>query len=500
MAINAASTKKRPDPDDYRITNTGSGGGNTNTTAKPVVKSRPSYSVPSEVEGGGVEKPPQVTRTRVDKVVVPTDEQGRSQYDLRRRAIQERMAQQEQMGSEALKQRLAAQGVEDGSGIALKQQRMMGQSLGQQQAQQLSEVDIAELGAMQQSAEASAEREFVAGESAADRAQKYWQSYNSLNLQERQLLEDSRQFQTKQEFERWALTEGWNQDEIERVWQTQTQERKYEHDRNMVGLQNEADMNMYKYQQDYQQANAQQKAEADSWFTRGRAGESYTTEELQQLRMNNPTAYSGYMAGRAQYALDLQDHTRGLETVEAEIEGRTEALKIEGDIKRGLMTLEDSLKQARESRNQMNDYWYKVGINNEEIPIESFMGEDGELDDVEYSNWVAYNQGKQGYNYQTYQDNQARLDQYFAARIVGLDTEEDYYKGELREIFESMGIDLPDSTDATEYVNPMRMTTRELRTWWLNLPLEERESYYEGFNDTLKEKLKEALGGEGYDS
>jgi len=167
--------------------------------------------------------------------------QGQSQYDVSR-AGQEAASQRDaQIRAEALRRQFSGQGL-SGSGIEIKQSQI-GQVQRQQSLQSgLAGINIAELGAAEQSRNAALQRQYGAqtlgvqneqqtGERLGAQAFEGGQqterlgvqkelTYADLTLREQQISNQASQFTSDLEFRKWATERGYTDAEAQRAWQS----------------------------------------------------------------------------------------------------------------------------------------------------------------------------------------------------------------------------------------------------------------------------------------
>lgn len=93
----------------------------------------------------------------------PTSSTGKSQYDIKREAVNVDAERQRQLRQDALKRQLASQNMSN-SGVALKESRNLATDVAKQAAAERSNIDVAELAAKEQSQEAEKARQWQTGE------------------------------------------------------------------------------------------------------------------------------------------------------------------------------------------------------------------------------------------------------------------------------------------------------------------------------------------------
>ena len=92
-----------------------------------------------------------------------------------------------------------------------------------------------------QAAEAEKQRGFAAGESELDRELSRWATESGLQMDQKQLTEQIRQFDSREEFDRWATTAQLDEQTKNRVWQSRESEvqRKWQSGERLEGQEHE---------------------------------------------------------------------------------------------------------------------------------------------------------------------------------------------------------------------------------------------------------------------
>ncbi len=154
---------------------------------------------------------------------------GKTAYDVQRERVAQTTENQRQQLSDAIRRRLAAQGISGGA--ENMQLRNLEVELAKSQAQGVTDIGLAELGAAEQERQAQEQRRYGTTERLGSQAfQRGLQTsaeqlqreslYANLSTSERQLAEQGRQFNTKIEFDRWATEQGYTESEKARAWQS----------------------------------------------------------------------------------------------------------------------------------------------------------------------------------------------------------------------------------------------------------------------------------------
>jgi hypothetical protein len=166
---------------------------------------------------------------------------NKSAYEMRRQEITAQERAEKERQKQALERSLAQRGIE--GGIALKQQRLLDAEARKLEASRLGTVDIEELLAKEretaaekeratQAQEAEKQRKFLTGERLGtqtfqseerekDRVKESEYQKANLSLRERELAQNADQFNSKQEFDRWAIQSGYSENEKNRAWEAQ---------------------------------------------------------------------------------------------------------------------------------------------------------------------------------------------------------------------------------------------------------------------------------------
>lgn len=89
-------------------------------------------------------------------------------------------------------------------------------------------------------------RQFTAGESALDRAVNQSQFAQTLGLNKQQFAESIRQFNSKQDYDKWALQQGISQQEADRLWQSKEADKAREFTSKESALDRELNASQFK--------------------------------------------------------------------------------------------------------------------------------------------------------------------------------------------------------------------------------------------------------------
>ena len=163
----------------------------------------------------------------------PPTMDGKSQYDIQREKVQSDAEKEQQRRQEALSREFASRGTQD-SGIAIKAGLEQQRGIQEARAGALSQIDVSQLQAAEQAAQTQAGREFQASQTELERGLQRELTYADLNLREQGLFEEARQFDSELDFQSYALEGGWNQDEIQRAWQASQNESERELQRELT--------------------------------------------------------------------------------------------------------------------------------------------------------------------------------------------------------------------------------------------------------------------------
>lgn len=298
---------------------------------------------------------------------LPTNEAGQTAYDLQRGMVKSDVEQARTAREDALRRTLANMGLQD-SGIALKQGRMLNADLERESGRRMAGIDAEELQAKERQATRLGEQAFSAEQGALGRETQRELTYAGLSLQEKSLFEQARQFDTRQEFESWATTQGLNQQEkdriftaiqndkdrtlkgeltyadlnqrdralaqeatqfadrmefdawakqsdidqntADRIWQTVENEKSRENDLNLITQKLVASLTTMNYESAVAERTENRKVKAEYYYSLGAAG-GMDAEALAKLEANDPTAAMAYKAGQA--GQSLQDVQRDIE-------------------------------------------------------------------------------------------------------------------------------------------------------------------------------------------
>ena len=273
---------------------------------------------------------------------------GRSQWDYQREGIQQQFSDEQERQLEQLDSYLASQGITGGAAAAARAEMMRQSST--QRGQAMMDVNRQEAGWLGEAALSQQAHRQGMEQSAFENAFSADMTFAQLNQRERELAEQARQFNNRQEYEAWATEQGFTSDEIARTWQAlqNDEDRRltaadlqfkidnmrndleldYERLRTSVGIEREQlEYNIWAKQQDlasserqlqYRTWADQQLAQLNSdltqerwedqtsitqrqtsYFNMGKAGVEIPENELQMLRQQDPLAYYAYLDGRA---------------------------------------------------------------------------------------------------------------------------------------------------------------------------------------------------------
>jgi hypothetical protein len=173
--------------------------------------------------------------------------QGQSQYDIARTTAETAAQRAQALRSGALQRQLAGQGLSD-SGIALKQGQLLNQDVQSSLQSGIAGVNTAELANAEAARQAAIGRQYgaetnqyLAAQQTSERlgAQAFTAelTYADLNQKERTLAENARQFNSAQDFQRWATERGYTNDEAVRAWQADQNEKNRSATKDVAGMQ-----------------------------------------------------------------------------------------------------------------------------------------------------------------------------------------------------------------------------------------------------------------------
>jgi hypothetical protein len=174
-----------------------------------------------------------------------------SQYDIARSRVTSEAEKEKARRSEALKARLAAQGMV-GSGLAMKQERGLEQDIGRESAAQLGDIASDESAAIEARNEAALGREHetqlarekIFSEEGMTYAKMFSDeniAYAELDQSERKLAEEGRQFDSEMDFKNYALEAGFEENAIDRAWNAIEEQRDRDATSSDIGLKGEED-------------------------------------------------------------------------------------------------------------------------------------------------------------------------------------------------------------------------------------------------------------------
>jgi hypothetical protein len=146
-------------------------------------------------------------------VIRPAQEQAAQRGAFERDLIAQRadlVRQQQQAGQTAIGTLL---GVQQQGEIAASANKM-------EEWKTLRAEELTKQGWTHDEAMAQADREWQSGEKGLDRELNWAVAQGEIKMEEKKLVENARQFNTQQDFNKWALEQGWNQDAIDRAWKT----------------------------------------------------------------------------------------------------------------------------------------------------------------------------------------------------------------------------------------------------------------------------------------
>lgn len=273
---------------------------------------------------------------------------GRTQFDYQREQIDAQFAAEMQRQSEHLDAMLASQGI-TGPAAAQAKTQLMAQ-MASQRATALQGVNQQEAAFGQEVAVTEAARRFSKETQLTEQAFTSEMTYAQLNQRERELSEQARQFDNRQDYEAWALKQNLTNDERQRIWQSIQNDENRRID--AAGLQQKVDQmrndlayqyeqlktttgverdqiraNIYNQMQDIASAERQlayrsyadqqlaklnSDLEQNNWedrnaieqrqqafFNIGKAGTIIGDDQLSALKEQDPLAYYAYIDGKA---------------------------------------------------------------------------------------------------------------------------------------------------------------------------------------------------------
>jgi len=149
---------------------------------------------------------------------LPTDAQGRTQYDLAKERLNQEMTDKQKQQDEALRARASLHGMA-GSGVEEKGSRNLAAAIAGETAKGLTDISKEELAAQLQQQQQLGAQAFSAEQATQGQNVTRELHYADLTGQELQLAENSRQFDNKQDFDAWATSAGLDDKTKERIWQ-----------------------------------------------------------------------------------------------------------------------------------------------------------------------------------------------------------------------------------------------------------------------------------------
>ncbi|OEU44433.1 MAG: hypothetical protein BBJ60_00060 [Desulfobacterales bacterium S7086C20] len=254
--------------------------------------------------------------------------------------------------------------------------------------------------------------------------------FADLNFREKGLFEEMRQFDSRDDFQRWAITEGYNQEEIERVWQTGENIRQQSSTETITGM----------------QIASTEKIQADKTDI---LQQGLTLQEAELYGYTN--ANGNHIAGTAERAAaDLGLRTDTLELQRQELFGYTDENGVHHPGKYDLLEEEQKREADRLYGYQVKDDFGNVvgnvpgelqlnadrvdienrGLSLQEARIYGYQKDDGTWVDGE----MQLNLKKFGLQEKTYEDNHLAI-------FGGIDpTTGEVVKGELQIAAEELGL------------------------------------------------------------
>ena len=164
----------------------------------------------------------------------PPTSNGQNAYDLQRQQIAAKNEAARKQQQDALKRRMAAQGIQD-SGIEEKGVRNTDVAAEQANASEQGQVDVSQLQSVEAAEQAELQREEqekLQAESIGAQEQMQGtqiasteklagkQIASTETMQEKQLAQSASQFATQQDFNKWAAQQGFNEQDATRAWQS----------------------------------------------------------------------------------------------------------------------------------------------------------------------------------------------------------------------------------------------------------------------------------------
>ena len=327
------------------------------------------------------------------------DANGQTAYDISRGQVETGAEAEKTRRSEALKRQLAAMGMSD-SGLAFKQNRQMLSDIERQKGDQIMTLTAEELKAKDERSK------FLAG-----LAQTGELHMADLTAREQELAETARQFDTRTDFDSWALTQGLNDNERDRIFKASESYK----ERALKGELTYADLNQ-----------REREIALDAW------------------KFENQQEFDAWAKG-----LDIDDAQaeRIWNAVENEKERESRIDQIiyntMGDIE--TTGYENFLTQRTEERKAMADYYYNLGASGGEAPA----GLEGMQESNPLAYW-AYNAGISGMDKERYDEDRDNRETYRSAMITGFDPTSSEYFGVINQLFEGIGVPTVEITPEME--------------------------------------------------
>jgi hypothetical protein len=282
------------------------------------------------------------------------------------------------------------------------------------QAGRMGQIDVAEAAAKEAQAETEKQRTFQSQQAELDRSLTRDLEQGKITMQEKELALNASQFTSKQEFDAYALKEGFTEDEIARAWdaseksvtrQFQQQERvgaeqfkasSDQLDRQLTAALEQGKINQADKELAMNAAQFKSKQEFDAWATK----EGYSEADRERAFAAAQTANNqAYQTGER---LSQQKFSTAMNAME-------------NDFATGRMNLADQIDDTNKMQTQMMDSAYQKGLSMTRGKVDKGLRSERDETDVEFKNRVlkeeanmsdfekaAYRTGTSGRSYENY--------------------------------------------------------------------------------------------------
>jgi len=354
--------------------------------------------------------------------------------------------------------------------------------LAQQGTQFASQLDFNKWATQQGFTEQEAQRVWQANQNSLDRQQKGELTLADLNEKEREfnanLAQQGYQFNTEEDFKKYALQAGLDDNAAARVWQAGQNDKDRqsrealayaginEQDKQLAMQAKQFDSQL-EWQKEAARMNLDDAAAARTWDAAQKDKAIESSEKVafaqmdlqdkqyarQALEFDNQLAWQKEAARLGIDQQNAQNLWQAAENDKAQYaqeritqmnnDNKIEIEKMAGDIQAGTMTLQAELDKQKSIDQAKATSYYNMGLAAKDGQTKLSALDLSALQKSDPLAYSSYQAGVAGRSYADVQQNQEALSQYRALSIMNLDEKSNDYQAQVQNIFKSTGVNAP---------------------------------------------------------